>query len=170
MKLDLSTIRTLERLVGDEVALCEQYLKILSEEERSVIKLEAEKITAMTTDRSEIIERLELARGKRVEFVSKLAGDPGATLTRLVTARTGPGDRKRLMPLIQRLKDLAAKIEEKTREFSQVVDFSLGLVNGSLSILWSATQNVTRCYNAFGGVTELVQPVTPRSGSLLGKA
>jgi hypothetical protein len=74
------------------------------------------------------------------------------------------------MGLIEKIREKAKQVELKSREFNQVLSYSLGLVNGELSILWSASQPVTRVYNSFGSMTNGVQPAPPRNGSLLGEA
>jgi hypothetical protein len=61
-------------------------------------------------------------------------------------------------------------VDKCTKEFNQILNFSLGLVNGEISLLWSATQPVSRTYNAYGGMSEGVQPGPVRTGSSLGKA
>jgi hypothetical protein len=75
-----------------------------------------------------------------------------------------------MLAIIEKVKLRIKEIENRSREFGQVVNFSLGLVNGSMSLLWSATQPVSKVYNAFGAMKQGVQPAPPRSGSLLGEA
>jgi hypothetical protein len=168
MKLDSATLRTIEKLLADEISLCDDYLKVLDSEQHSVIKLKADAVGELTLKRQELCEKLEAARAKRTDLTLKL-GD-GKTLTEIVSASAPAAEKKRILQLIDKLKARARQVDGKSKEFTQVVNFSLGLVNGSLSILWSATQSVTKCYNAFGAITEMVQPVAPRMGSLLGKA
>jgi len=74
------------------------------------------------------------------------------------------------MALVEKIRGKAKDVEAKSREFNQVLSYSLGLVNGELSLLWSASQPVTRVYNSFGSMTNGVQPAPPRNGSLLGEA
>lgn len=74
------------------------------------------------------------------------------------------------MGLVEKIRAKIKEVELKSREFNQVLSFSLGLVNGELSLLWSASQPVSRVYNAFGSMSQGVQPAPPRNGSLLGEA
>ena len=74
------------------------------------------------------------------------------------------------MALIEKIRAKIKRVEAKSKEFNQILSYSLGLVNGELSLLWSASQPVSRVYNAFGSITQGVQPAPPRNGSLLGEA
>jgi len=74
------------------------------------------------------------------------------------------------MALIEKIRAKIKQVEAKSKEFNQILSYSLGLVNGELSLLWSASQPVSRVYNAFGSITQGVQPAPPRNGSLLGEA
>jgi len=170
MKLDAASVRALEKVVTDEVAACEEYLRLVNDEQNLLIKFDHDGVSTTARLREKIAERMATLRDKRVDLVSMIAGDRSTSLTQLIEHGCNPADKKKLLALVHKLRTKVDQVEQKSREFAQVVDFSLGLVNGSISILWSATQNVTRCYNAFGGMTQAFQPTPPREGSLLGKA
>jgi len=91
-------------------------------------------------------------------------------VTDMVNQGCAPSDRKRLLALTHKVKAHLAVVDKHTKELNQILNFSLGLVNGEISLLWSATQPVSRTYNAHGGMTEGVQPGPVRAGSSLGKA
>jgi hypothetical protein len=170
MKLDPGAVRSLEKILNEELAQCDLYLGLLFEEQKSVVALKPEEVVELGVKREASVENLSKLRDQRVRLVTALGGSESVKVSDLIESRCAPSDKKRLLTLVQKLKQKITHVEEKSREFNQVLNFSLGLVNGSLSILWSATQPVTKSYNAFGTVTESLQPTVPRAGSSLGRA
>jgi hypothetical protein len=170
MKLEAGVVRSLEKILSEELAQCDLYLGLLFEEQKSVVALKPNQVTDLAVKRQAAVENLSQLRDQRVKLMVALTGSESVKVSDLIQNHCSPSDKKRLMPLVQKLKQRIAHVEEKSREFNQVLNFSLGLVNGSMSILWSATQPVTKSYNAFGTVTESVQPAAPRAGSSLGRA
>jgi hypothetical protein len=170
MRLASGDIRSLEKYLADEIALCDDYLKIIQQEQRAVIKLDAPTVTILGEQRALVVEKLSRIREDRALLVERITGDETTRVSELVAQRCGPSDRKRLLALAEKVKVRLGQVDRMTQEFSQILNFSLGLVNGEMSLLWSATQPVTRVYNAYGGLTEGVQPGPARSGSSLGKA
>lgn len=169
-KIDPAAIRTLEKLLTEELAQCDRYLQIVRQEQEAVVKLQAEQVSALSTQRVYVIDTLAALRSDRNKLVSLISGSEGAKASDLIESACGPSDRKRLLAIIQKIKVRIKQIEDSSREFSQVVNFSLGLVNGSMSLLWSATQPVSKVYSAFGAMKQSAQPAAHRSGSLLGQA
>jgi hypothetical protein len=170
MKIDAGAIRSLEKILSEELAQCDLYLALLFEEQRSVVALKPDQVTDLGAKREAAVENLSRLRDQRIQLVASITGKESIKVSDLVLNHCSPSDKKRLLPLVQKLKQKISHVEEKSREFNQVLNFSLGLVNGSMSILWSATQSVTKGYNAFGAVTEGIQPTAPRAGSSLGRA
>lgn len=169
-KIDPAAIRTLEKLLTEELAQCDLYLKILHQEQEAVVKLKSDEVSHFSVQRVHVIDALSTLRSDRTKLVALLAGNEGTKASELVEQVCGPSDKKRLLAIIQKVKLRVKQIETTSKEFGQVVNFSLGLVNGSMSLLWSATQPVSKVYNAFGAMKQGVQPAAPRSGSLLGQA
>ena len=170
MKLASADIKALEKFLAEEVVLCDEYLKILTQEQSAVVKLDSATVTVLGEKRSEIVERLTRLREDRALLVERVTGDEFTRVSDLIAQGCGPADKKRLLALAQKVKARLAIVDKQTREFSQIVNFSLGLVNGEISLLWSATQPVSRTYNARGGLSEGVKPGPVRAGSSLGKA
>jgi hypothetical protein len=170
MALDQKILRDIERIIQEECAAVDEYVKLIKQEQEHVVKLQSDKVTELSEKRAVITDTLAVLRNSRDELVRVLNGNTKLTLTELITNAGSASDKRRFLPLVNKLKARLKTLDGKTREFNQIINFSLGLVNGSLSILWSATQTVTRCYNAFGAVTESFQPTAPRVGTLLGKA
>jgi hypothetical protein len=170
MKLTTADVKTLEKFLVDEVALCDEYVKIIQQEQAAVVKLESEKVTILGEQRGAVVDKLTRIREDRALLVERITGDEFTRVTDMVNQGCGPQDKKRLLALIHKVKARLVIVDKCTKEFNQILNFSLGLVNGEISLLWSATQPVSRTYNAYGGMKEGVQPGPARSGSSLGKA
>lgn len=170
MKLDQQVVKKLERILEEEVSLYVEYLALLAQERACVIALKAEAVSQLSMRRSLIVDRLSNLKDERTDLLDHETQGEAKKLSEIVEERCHPADKKRLLTLISKMRDCLHLVEERSREFSQVVNFSLGLVNGEISLLWSASQPVTRVYNAFGAMNEASQPTAPRAGSLLGEA
>ena len=170
MKLSPRAVKTLERILEQELACYSEYLALLAEEQVSVVKLKAEQVAILSERRADVANRISALRDERLELVSSVSACEERRLSDIIRTSCTPIDAKRLEKLIAQIKAVIKVVESKSREFNQVLNFSLGLVNGEISLLWSASQSVTRVYNAFGSVSEASQPSAPRAGSLLGEA
>jgi flagellar biosynthesis/type III secretory pathway chaperone len=170
MKLDSKIVKQLERKLEQELALYNEYLSILAQEQNFVVSLKADKVASLSQRRGEIIEQLEALRDNRTSMIDEIAGREGVKLSEFIEESCIPADRKKLLALVGKIKAALQEVENSSREFNQILNFSLGLVNGEISLLWSASQSVSRVYNSFGAVHEAVQPGAPRAGSLLGEA
>ncbi|MEY4669105.1 MAG: hypothetical protein RL518_1804 [Pseudomonadota bacterium] len=170
MKLSSADVKALEKFLIEEISLCDEYLTIIKEEQAAVVKLDSEKVTLLGDKRGVVVEKLTRIREDRALLIERITGDEFARVTDVVNQGCGPSDKKRLLGLAQKVKSRLAVVDKHTKELNQVLNFSLGLINGEISLLWSATQPVSRTYNAHGGLTEGVQPGPTRAGSSLGKA
>jgi hypothetical protein len=170
MKLASADIKSLEKFLVEEIALCDEYLKIIVQEQAAVVKLDSTNVTLLGEQRAVVVEKLSQLREERALLVERITGDEFTRVSEMIAQGCGPADKRRLLGLAQKVKARLVIVDQKTREFGQVVNFSLGLVNGEISLLWSATQPVSRTYNAHGGMVEGVQPGPPRAGTSLGKA
>ena len=170
MKLTSADVKTLEKFLVDEVSLCDEYLKIIKEEQDAVVKLESETVTRLGEKRGVLVDKLTHLREERALLVERITGDEFTRVTDMVNHGCTPSDKKRLIALADKVRGRLAIVDKCTKEFNQILNFSLGLVNGEISLLWSATQPVSRTYNAYGGMSEGVQPGPVRTGSSLGKA
>jgi hypothetical protein len=72
-------------------------------------------------------------------------------------------ERNQAKELVVRLRKVTELLRLKAREFGQVVDFSLGLLAGSVSVISSAARPVTRAYGADGKIHEKSVPVSSRA-------
>lgn len=170
MKLEPKVLKTLETSLDEELTQYNDYLRILEQEQERVVTLKTDELVEFSARRSKIIDRLSQLRDIRVSIVSSLAGDESTKLSDFVDGLPASADKFRLASYVEKIKSAVVAVDRKTKEFTQVLNYSLGLVNGEISLLWSASQTVSRVYNAFGSVVEGAQPAPQRVGSLLGEA
>ncbi len=170
MKLDANSIRSIEKLLSAELLEYDRYLELLEHEQQAVIKLDSDKVVLLGAARGEIVDRIAQLKEERTKFIATTIGDDSFRASEVIEQGCSAGDKKRLMALIEKIRAKIKRVEAKSKEFNQILSYSLGLVNGELSLLWSASQPVSRVYNAFGSITQGVQPAPPRNGSLLGEA
>jgi hypothetical protein len=170
MKLEASTIKSLEKLLLAELVEYDTYLKLLDEEQGAVVKLDSDRVVVLGAQRGEVGEKLSQLKEERSKLIASAIGNDAYRASEVIQQGCSAGDRRRLMGLVEKIRAKIKEVELKSREFNQVLSFSLGLVNGELSLLWSASQPVSRVYNAFGSMSQGVQPAPPRNGSLLGEA
>ena len=172
MILNTKASSSLEKLLEQELVLYQQYVEVLQKEQDCIVRLKSERVEEYTQKRQEITDKLTELKERRLELTSSLTeeDEEPLRLSEIVEIVDQPSDRQRLAGLIERIKGAIQTVERVTSEFTQVLQFSLGMVNGEISLLWSASQSVNRVYNAFGSVQEAVEPSTPRAGSLLGQA
>jgi hypothetical protein len=170
MKLSLADVKSVEKFLQEEIVLCDEYLRILSLEQAAVIKLDSQNVSQHSEARNVVVEKLAKLRDSRALLVERVTGDPFTRVSEMVANGCGPTEKRRLLVLTEKVKGKLVQVDKKTRELNQILSFSLGLVNGEISILWSATQPVARSYTPYGTIQEGVQPGPSRVGSLLGEA
>ncbi|MEY4701569.1 MAG: hypothetical protein RL326_1756 [Pseudomonadota bacterium] len=170
MKLEPKVLKALETSLDEELRHYHDYLQILEQEQERVVTLKTDELVEFSSSRSKIIDRLSQLRDVRVGIVASLVGNDCTKLSDFVEDLPASADKKRLSNYVEKIKSAVASVDKKTKEFNQVLSYSLGLVNGEISLLWSASQTVSRVYNAFGSVVEGAQPAPQRVGSLLGEA
>jgi len=170
MKLNTGAVQQLERILERELSCYTEYLALLAEEQKSVVGLKPDQVEELSARRSEVVNLIGDLRDQRLKIVAEVTGNHDTRLSDFIKTNCAPADAKRLDKIASQIKAILTVVESKSREFSQVLNFSLGLVNGEISLLWSASQSVTRVYNSFGSVKEATQPAAPRTGSLLGEA
>jgi flagellar biosynthesis/type III secretory pathway chaperone len=170
MKLDPKVLKALETSLDEELRQYHDYLQILEQEQERVVTLKTDELVEFSATRSTIIDRLSQLRDVRVGIVASLVGNDSTKLSDFVESLPFSADKTRLSNYVEKIKSAVQSVDKKTKEFNQVLSYSLGLVNGEISLLWSASQTVSRVYNAFGSVVEGAQPAPQRVGSLLGEA
>ena len=103
-KIDPAALRTLERLLTEELAQCDLYLKLLEEEKNAVIKLKPDEVSELSLRRLTVVDALGALRSDRQKLVALLSGEEGVKASELVERICGPADKKRLLAVIQKIK------------------------------------------------------------------
>lgn len=152
----------LERNLERSCKVHERYLDLLERERTSLKTFSAEGVERFRSKREELLRTVEELNAQRGEILSALPEGATRKLSELLDTAFAPRDADRLRPLVTNLKALVGNVQARSREFSQVINFALNLVHGSLSILWSATQNVTRSYTPQGALQENRTPTSSR--------
>lgn len=176
--VDFKMLRNLAALLAEENKLHTDYLEILEEERSSIVGCESAGIERLSTKREMLLSRISELHTKRVELTKNVFEGEQVGLisavSKLINSREYDveivSEARKVHTLARNLKKLATEVRAKTGELSQVVKFSQSLVSGMLSILWSATQSITRAYTKEGQIKESHQPVGSRVQSLLKEA
>jgi hypothetical protein len=160
------TIRSLEMLLVKECRLYEQYLTVLLEERTSIIRFNAETLGQLTVKRAALYEEMLKAQDTRLELMRSFPSNQGKKLRDLITQYCTPEDKRRLLPLAEKLKSLVESVQQQSKEQNQILGFGLKLVHGMVSLFWSATQNVVRSYSRKGVTKEAYNPASRNSNVL----
>ncbi len=150
--------RSLKTLLSEECQLYERYLAILKVEKELLRQLKksehTEELMALTKQREIIYEEMQIYQIRRVELIKDLPLVRAKKFSEIVLLNFHPSDQKELMPLLERLKGLMLASQRAGIDFKQVINFSLNMVNGLVSIFLSATQSVVRSYTRRGALKE----------------
>lgn len=163
-------VRELDSALTAEIRLQEEYALVLSEERACITKFEADRVQELSAKRETLSEEMQKASDRRLELMSMFPSHEGKRLTDLIRAHCHREDMQRLLPLAEKLRAALLKTKTLGLEFKQLANFSLNLVNGVISIIWSATQNVTRSYTAQGTVREAFNTPGTRLAGVLKEA
>lgn len=162
MVADASLVWALERNLEKSCALHQRYLDLLVRERASLKKFSSADVEKLREKREDFLRSIDETNTARREILAKIPGGNSEKLSLLLEKEFSPVDAARLKPHVEDLRRVATAVEQESREFSQVVNFALTLVHGSLSILWSATQDVNRSYTAAGSIQEKHTPTHSR--------
>ncbi len=157
MQRDPQFLSSLQRLLEQECAVHGEYIALMEKEEIALTKFKAEEVTALAGQREMLAGQMAQIQEKRQEFMQHFPDAEHKKLSELIIKHCHPEDARRLTPLVGRLKKLITRSRALGTALGQVANFSLSLVDGTLSILWSATQNVTRSYSRKGVIKESYQ-------------
>jgi len=160
-------INSLQELLNKECSLHEEYISVLTEEREALKQFKSYEVSALSARREKLCVEIAKIQEQRINFLDHFPDAKNKKLSELIARYCHPDEARKLNPLIKRLKGLLSQSKALGTEFNQIVDFSLTLVNGTLSILWSATQNVTKSYSRKGQVQEKYQTL---KGDILKRA
>lgn len=151
-------VRNVESALRTEMDLQIQYAALMEEEGKYISKFDAEKVTELSSKRAQVSQNIDAARMKREKLCEQFPDHTGKKLTELVSQHCHRDDAKRIKQLAEKFRILVQGNQRRGFEFGQVTQFVLNLISGSMSILWSATQSVTRSYGRNGVVRETYTP------------
>lgn len=155
MALESNIYRSLVELLNSQTSLYEDYLKIQEKEKEALKKANVLKVKEFTVARSNILERIVIVKSKIGAILSREGENK---LLRLLSKNASIEQKRVLIPKIKNLRELIKSTQGKAREYSQLLDFSSNLVNGSLSILWSATQGIFKSYGRDRNIHQSYHP------------
>ena len=178
MSLTGQLARSIDQCVTTEIEIYRKYLSLLETERELVVASQAEKLAIVTAERDRLIELMREAQDNRFALMRKALGEPellgrqkapppSLKLSTLITKLCSPKESRILMPKVEQLRQLVRKSQRKSLEFSQVLGFSLTMVSGLASILWSATKTVIRSYSCNGNMKEVVHDGRSRKAGVL---
>jgi len=160
----------LRRLIERELLVYDSYLEVLIRQRETVSTFNIEKFEQNNKRLLHYSQQLEQAHHQRQELLKSLAGQEGKKLSEFVDENFVGREHAELTEMVLRLKARVETSQRESKEFQMISNFALNLVNGSISLLWQATQNVTRCYSPRGDVTESFSPTKDRAETTLKKA
>jgi hypothetical protein len=170
MQSNLVSAQVLRNQLEQECKLYLQYLELLDQEKNSITQFKADKVELFTEKRDQLFAGIQAALAKRAELVKKMSGSEKIRLTEAIRSKFKGPEAKQLMLLAKRLKELTMRLKKQSMEFNQIVNFGLNVVNGTLSIYMSATQNVNRGYSKAGLIKESFNPQGDRHSGVIKEA
>lgn len=147
-------VAALREVLEQEITLQRKYQAALKESEIAVTALDIEAVTQADIVRNEISAQMTHAAEKRKAL---LADFEEIKLTEVVSNHCLDIDKQKLLPMALELKTLAEETQRATRNYNQILDFGGRVINGTISILTSANQNITRAYSRQGQDVEVVR-------------
>lgn len=160
------SVRELLIVLTRECALQDEYREILLKEREALKFFKAADIEIFTEKRAEITERIAALQEQRLKL--QLSADSAPKkLTEWAQENCQPKDCAKIMVLAEKLKSSVQQTSSLLAEFRGVVDFSLGMVSSTISIIWSATQTVNDTYSGYGQLQKNYLPAGKKALNLL---
>jgi hypothetical protein len=167
---DRRLIRQLGNLLEMECSLYEEFMALLKEQRRWLTKFNAEKFEALNVRRSEIHRKMQTAHAQRLILMQQFPDSHGRKLRTLIKEHCTKSDSRMLLARAEKLRTLVLESREIGKESASVLSFGLNVINGGISLIWQATQNVNRSYSRSAKVEESYSPRNNRLDSVLKKA
>ena len=167
-------VEKLVRILEHECELQKQYLAVLKTERSALTSFQTEEINKCAAMRAGLNEEISSAHQLRIGLLREVSGiSSRAPIPRLSewAAQTLPEtEAKKVQALGGKLKQLVTESERYLREFGSVLDFSMGVVSSTISLIWSATHNVTDTYSIHGKVHKNYTPAGRKALGVLKQA
>ena len=164
----------LRRVLEAECKLYVSYNAALAAERDMLRKLKRNDDTAalqlLIAKRAEMVEWMKRLQEKRIAVLKDFPNAASTRLSDLISTNFHPIEVMELKPLVTKLKLEIERSKVASLEFSQVVSFAQGVLNGLLGIFHSATQCVLKSYSQKGGARESYHPSRSRSERVIKQA
>lgn len=154
----------LEGLLKAECAVYREYAELMTKERKAVIGFKIAEVEALTARRVVLSTAMGEAHHQRLNILKQLPGGDSEKLTTVIARSFAQPEQKRLMALAEELRSAIRASQASGMQFGQIVTYALNLVNGSISLLWSATQNVCKAYGKKGQLKESYHPNDRKQG------
>ena len=165
-----ASLREVEKILRQECSLHQRYLDLLEQERKLVVSGDHQKVGSLSSQREMLSQQMDNAHKDRRAWMEKFPNGQDVRLTDLIKQNFSPIESRPALALAEQLRALVTRLRQDSSEFSQVVNNTLNLVNGTLSILLSAAQHVVRSYSSQGQLREQFHPVGSRDGTILKQA
>lgn len=160
----------LEKIITREIRVYEGYNALTELEKKLVIPFNAEKVMDAAVRRDQFVSEMKKLQEERREVVAQLGFDSSTRLTTVINDLLKGPEAKKFTTLANKLKKSVESSQRDTKELNGTMKFGMGMVDGLLSIFWSATRHVTKSYTRMGGLQESSTPAGTRESSVLKKA
>ncbi len=160
----------LTRLLEREIKLHGRFLAVIKEQRELLTKFRVAPMEALDSRREHLAADIDQAHKERLGLLAQVEEARGKKLTEFVQEYFPAKEKIVLMPLIDELKEVVAETRVQSIEYQSITNFALNMVHGSISLLWQATQNVTRSYGRGGKLHESYSPTRSRHERVLKQA
>ena len=92
------------------------------------------------------------------------------TLSVLVKTYATRDERKSLLSLIDKIRQISKATKRSSLEINALASFSLSMIHSLLSIIWSGTLGIAKSYGKKGNLKESFHPLGSRSKNTLKEA
>lgn len=166
----LASLREVEKILRLECSLHQRYLDLLEQERKLVVEGNHHRVTNLTEQRQSLSEEMDSAHQERKAWMEKFPGGRDMRVTEVIKRNFRSSETRVALELAHKLRELVVALRKSSTEFTLVVNNTLTLVNGTLSILLSAAQHVVRSYSSQGQLREQFHPVSQHVGTIVKQA
>ncbi len=159
-------VREILGILERECALQSEYTQVLALERQALKNFKPQEIEDLAQKRGKITERIAELQEKRLQIITDNGGS-GKRLTEWAKEQLHSKDCERVVKLAAKLKAAVEMNSKFVSEFKTILDFSVGMVSSTLSIIWSGTQTVNDTYSGSGELKRSFQPAAKKSLNLL---
>ena len=168
--MNRSLIPALEKILQQEIRIYEGYNALTELERKVIAPFDSQKVSDAASRREQFVEEMARLESQRLKVIKEIFGEARSKLTNLINDSLAGDERRRLLTLANKLKSCVNAARKDTRELGGIVRFGMGMVDGLISIFYSASRHVTKNYTRLGSIKESSTPAGGRSGGVLKKA